>query len=469
MNNQIVLIEGLTLVVMFVAWSGLLYLFSLLVRRFMPKLSNWSRFWLALCGLALVPLLPITLPQQSAIIPEVLKQAIVHSKAQWGATTQTLAKQSLAFEAVNIGLWSIVALILLGCGYGLWRFTAELRRVDRMVKQSDIQANFDAINPQQHAFIVDENIAVRRSGLSVSPFVYGFFKLHLMLPDYVQQLPPQQQVLLIEHELTHIKRMDPQVVIVLRLLVRLFWFNPFIRLFTQHFIDTMELNCDAQVIAQSPSQKSTYAKTLIASLKMSKSHGAVDLIPCFCARHNSANVFQLRIRSVMADAKTACYGPVFQMALTLVCSLFACFVVVAKSDLLQPAGQLGLFPVDSHRITARFDVVNDIRNRRPHRGIDIGAALGADVLASFSGTVLIADDISLHQNYGKVILIDNGSDRKTLYAHLDSFTVEAGQTVVAGQKLGQVGMTGRTTGPHLHFEVLAGDKHVDPEQYLTKP
>ena len=244
-----------------------------------------------------------------------------------------------------------------------------------MVKQSDLQASFAAINPQQHAFIVDENITVRRSALSVSPFVYGFFKLNLMLPDYVQQLPLQQQVLLIEHELTHIKRMDPQVVIVLRLLVRLFWFNPFIRLFTQHFIDTMELNCDAQVIAQSPSQKSTYAKTLIASLKMSKSHGAIDLIPCFCARQNSANVFQRRIRSVMADAKTACYGPVFQMGLTLVCTLLACFVVVAKSDLLQPAvkglaqptvkagGQLGLFPVDSHRITARFNVVNDIRNR----------------------------------------------------------------------------------------------------------
>ncbi len=86
--------------------------------------------------------------------------------------------------------------------------------------------------------------------------------------------------------------------------------------------------------------------------------------------------------------------------------------------------------------------------------------------AAQKGRVLIADDTSLHERYGKVVLIDHGHGYQTLYAHLDGFYVAAGQTVDPGQPIGKVGATGRVTGPHLHFELLLHGKPLDPALHL---
>ena len=64
------------------------------------------------------------------------------------------------------------------------------------------------------------------------------------------------------------------------------------------------------------------------------------------------------------------------------------------------------------------------------------------------------------------MLIDHGHGYQTLYAHLDDFYIEAGQTVEPGQPIGKVGSTGRVTGPHLHFELLVEGKQQDPTPYL---
>ena len=88
-------------------------------------------------------------------------------------------------------------------------------------------------------------------------------------------------------------------------------------------------------------------------------------------------------------------------------------------------------------------------------------------MASFSGRVLVADDATLHSNYGKVVLIEHEVQIQSLYAHLDSFSVESGQYIFAGEKLGTVGETGQASGPHLHFEVLKKGKRADPMLYLN--
>jgi murein DD-endopeptidase MepM/ murein hydrolase activator NlpD len=92
--------------------------------------------------------------------------------------------------------------------------------------------------------------------------------------------------------------------------------------------------------------------------------------------------------------------------------------------------------------------------------------MGTDVVASFSGRVTVADNSSLHKNYGKVVLIEQRNKQHSLYAHLDSFNVTAGQWIIAGQKLGTVGATGRVTGPHLHFEILQDGNRIDPSLHL---
>ena len=99
-----------------------------------------------------------------------------------------------------------------------------------------------------------------------------------------------------------------------------------------------------------------------------------------------------------------------------------------------------------------------------HRGIDIGASYGAAILAAADGRVTNA---GWNGSYGKYIVIDHGSGYKTLYAHCSVLLVSAGQNVSRGQTIANVGSTGNSTGPHLHFEVLINGSQVNPMGYFN--
>lgn len=98
-----------------------------------------------------------------------------------------------------------------------------------------------------------------------------------------------------------------------------------------------------------------------------------------------------------------------------------------------------------------------------HSGMDIAAPTGTDVIASADGMVLSAGPES---GYGNAILLDHGNGLTTKYGHLSKVYVVVGQDVKRGQVIGAVGSTGRTTGPHLHYEVHIQDTPVNPATYL---
>ncbi|ACX51207.1 Peptidase M23 [Ammonifex degensii KC4] len=98
-----------------------------------------------------------------------------------------------------------------------------------------------------------------------------------------------------------------------------------------------------------------------------------------------------------------------------------------------------------------------------HTGIDIGAPYGAPVIAAASGRVIRA---GWYAGYGETVDIDHGGGVVTRYAHLSAIYVGVGEWVVQGQRIGSIGMTGRATGSHLHFEVIIGGVPRDPQRYL---
>jgi len=98
-----------------------------------------------------------------------------------------------------------------------------------------------------------------------------------------------------------------------------------------------------------------------------------------------------------------------------------------------------------------------------HTGIDIAAPVGTPIRATADGTVRSA---AMESGYGREVIIDHGHDLETCYAHMSGFTVIAGQTVVRGQVIGYVGVSGRTTGPHLHYEVRIHNTPVNPHKYM---
>ncbi|MFA4871679.1 MAG: peptidoglycan DD-metalloendopeptidase family protein [Patescibacteria group bacterium] len=122
-----------------------------------------------------------------------------------------------------------------------------------------------------------------------------------------------------------------------------------------------------------------------------------------------------------------------------------------------PAGSTMYWPSVCRRITQYF------RNWR-HTGVDIACAVNSEIRAAQSGVVSRVQYSRV--GYGNNITINHGSGKQTLYGHLNKIYVTAGQTVSAGQVIGSEGSTGRSTGPHLHFEVLINGARVNPLNYV---
>ncbi len=100
---------------------------------------------------------------------------------------------------------------------------------------------------------------------------------------------------------------------------------------------------------------------------------------------------------------------------------------------------------------------------RLHAGLDIGAPEGSPIWAARGGTVTYAGAMG---GYGNLVLLDHGGGVSTAYAHQSAIMVSVGASVSAGQQIGQVGSTGNSTGPHLHFETRIGGNPQDPRSYL---
>lgn len=122
-------------------------------------------------------------------------------------------------------------------------------------------------------------------------------------------------------------------------------------------------------------------------------------------------------------------------------------------------------PLANYRLTSLFGIRHDPFNKRAefHTGIDLAAPYMTPVYATAPGTVASA---GWRAGYGKVVEIDLGDGITTRYAHLHRYTVLVGQPIAAHAQIGFVGSTGRSTGPHLHYEVLVNGKPQDPEKFI---
>ena len=120
------------------------------------------------------------------------------------------------------------------------------------------------------------------------------------------------------------------------------------------------------------------------------------------------------------------------------------------------------------RVTSEFGSrIDPISHRlRNHTGMDMAVPTGTPIRAALPGTVTVSKYNA--GGYGYYVMIDHGSELATLYGHCSSLLVQAGQTVEAGDIIALSGSTGRSTGPHLHFEVHVHGERTDPRKYLPK-
>ncbi len=141
------------------------------------------------------------------------------------------------------------------------------------------------------------------------------------------------------------------------------------------------------------------------------------------------------------------------------------FLEKSNTELEEFVDALPTFIPVNGKITSPFGMRNHpiTHIRTVHKGVDIDADSGDPILAAGSGKVIYA---GYNNSYGNHVIVDHGNGFKTIYGHSSKLLVKTGQSVKKGQRIALVGSTGRSTGPHLHFEIRIAETAVDPIKYV---
>ncbi len=124
-------------------------------------------------------------------------------------------------------------------------------------------------------------------------------------------------------------------------------------------------------------------------------------------------------------------------------------------------------PLEDTRLTSDFGMRTHpvLGGRRNHKGVDLSAPSGTPIYATADGFVSKAE---WYSSYGNYVSIEHGAELQTRYAHMSRIAVAPGTRVKKGEIIGYVGSTGRSTGPHLHYEVRIGGEAVNPIPYMVE-
>ena len=317
-----------------------------------------------------------------------------------------------------------------------------------------------------------------------TPFTLGVLRPRIYMPQSLQGAP-RQAVLL--HERTHIRRGDPITKPLYYLAACLHWWNPLAWLAFRQFEQYMELACDEAAIGTAPAaERADYCESILRFATVRQMPGALAFgqgqvakrvahllkyrkpaplllaLGCVlvalgcgaCALRPQAETITPQAEPVSAAAEPT-PEPATPADDTLTNSAAE---PTAQPEQPQATAEPLVFgwPVADFHYIARF--VSDC-----HRGADYSATKGTPVLAVYNGTVVVANN---HYSYGNHVVIDHGTlpdghSYRTLYAHLDTLSVAAGDTVTQGQQLGTVGSTGKSTGNHLHLELFVDGALTD--------
>ena len=126
-----------------------------------------------------------------------------------------------------------------------------------------------------------------------------------------------------------------------------------------------------------------------------------------------------------------------------------------------------ILPADG-RLSSRFGLRRILNGqpRSPHAGLDLAIPRGTPIHSAAAGSVTLTDDFFFN---GKTVFVDHGQGLISMYCHLDEISVKPGDKLARGEALGLSGMTGRVTGPHLHWGIFLNGTLVDPELFVKAP
>ncbi len=323
-------------------------------------------------------------------------------------------------------------------------------------------------------FRIRRRVRLCTSNAPVSPFTMGFVHPVIFLPKTLLDRPRASEAAL-AHELAHVARGD-SLVLGLEQLTRCFYFfHPVVWLASWRLDQQRESLCDAMVLARGTLSPRDYAASLlgVAELRL-RGLATLNLI-------HPKRRWHMRLSSILErSSRTNPLQPGKAALLTLGLGLF--LLPLATSDKGQAAPLpdpvenatqdpvVWSNPLPGGRITAGWGEMKDpwSGELREHEGIDVAANTGTPILAPRTGRVEIATtSYQPSAAYGTVVILDHGEGLKSFYAHLGTLEVEEGQRIERGEMIARVGSTGRSTGPHLHFEAWVAGSQIDPALWIV--
>lgn len=477
-----------------VSWSTMLTLVVMGCIRLNPKLQYWSALWKVSLLLCLLPLFPWSYIELSMIEHPVVQQLVPELPKVWFTNGALMfsSHQGAEAQASETAMLHLIVLItssiLIVSLLKVLVFIYKLAQFNRSLKDHELLDNSASmlafLTAQQKAFIDAKRIDILLASGSMSPFATGIFRPRIVLPTSFFILPTAQQTLLMEHEITHIKRRDLDWLMLTQLAKCLFWFTPAVYVIKSKLALSIEVECDQTVLGVFPNMKKDYGRALINIVRHTQQPVTPQAV-CFISQQFSD--LKNRITFTQQPKFEQGKSVMNKITLTLAVMLFSAaswalntntqhfmsvdeFLTLHKHASRYIEDNHGAFdtsdtwinPVKTSWVSSSFKMKQKIRYYKPHLGIDLAAKRGAEIVAANKGVVIIADNVSLNKNHGNVVVIDHGEGTLSMYSHMGSFDVKKGDTVATGQLLGKVGMTGKTTGPHLHFEMITANRHIDP-------
>jgi murein DD-endopeptidase MepM/ murein hydrolase activator NlpD len=312
------------------------------------------------------------------------------------------------------------------------------------------------------------------------PFTLGIYRPVICLPAGIVNDPVTLESV-IAHETAHVARLDVLWLRLQHLLQAVYFFHPLVWISGIKLNEERETLCDATVVAAGDLAARDYVGGLLNVLRLDlQGVGA----PTMTARKRRIGVRIQRVlsrdggrrpRAAVAAAAVAVLG-VFLLPLSQKTATAMSDDVVESVQTSSPArtGKETEFtnPLPEGRVTWTWgpDKREPFTGKKVfHRGIDVAAKAGTEILAPADGIVTVAtEDFKKSPSSGTVVIIDHGTGLTTTYSHLASFEVEKGQEVSRGDVIATVGSTGKSTGPHLHFEIWRDGESQDPARFIEE-
>lgn len=330
-------------------------------------------------------------------------------------------------------------------------------------------------------------------GGGIGPFTVGTWRPIVVVPSWIARRPQLLEATL-AHELAHVRRFDDLRLLVQELVRAVWVLFPLVHVAVARMRRERERVCDH--LATAPGRLSR--RRYVAALRTILAGGlepvrAVPGLGSTVSRSTAKRNRSMRFDALLTEPKrTTLRGGLLYVALVLLVLPMAPMVASApasadepptsatapSADVSSTASNRGadavlatmVRPLESRRVTSPFGPRRDPfgGSELHHTGIDVKADASHALTAPADGVVELATTRwEGHEDWGTVVILDHGEGVRTVYAHLDSFTVEEGATVRRGQRIGAPGSTGKSTGPHLHFEIHRHGEPIDPASVIT--